>query len=174
MSAVTSAAAVANQFLVFQERDRDSGLYPEIDPMKLQKLVYYSHAWWLAFNNEPLFDDDVEAWPWGPVVRSLYLQFKDFKRSPIKGRPALALVSAGDGAPHVHWAPPPPPPERVVAFLDQLWKGHGVFTGVQLSNATHAPGEPWTLVAETDPTLKDKPLIPNDLIRDVFKQKLPA
>jgi len=40
--------------------------------MKLQKLVYYSQAWSLVWDEEPLFDEPIEAWANGPVVRSLY------------------------------------------------------------------------------------------------------
>ena len=40
--------------------------------MKLQKLVYYCQAWSLAWDDEPLFDEDFEAWANGPVNRSLF------------------------------------------------------------------------------------------------------
>jgi len=40
--------------------------------MKLQKLVYYSQAWSLAWTDVPLFSDEIEAWANGPVVRALY------------------------------------------------------------------------------------------------------
>lgn len=40
--------------------------------MKLQKLVYYSQAWSLVWDEEPLFTEDVEAWINGPVIRELY------------------------------------------------------------------------------------------------------
>ena len=40
--------------------------------MKLQKLVYYSQAWSLVFDDRKLFDDDIEAWANGPVVRRLF------------------------------------------------------------------------------------------------------
>ncbi|WP_373453558.1 MULTISPECIES: Panacea domain-containing protein [unclassified Rhodococcus (in: high G+C Gram-positive bacteria)] len=40
--------------------------------MKLQKLVYYSQAWHLAWTNRALFDDQIEAWANGPVTVSLY------------------------------------------------------------------------------------------------------
>ncbi|MEK6277010.1 MAG: type II toxin-antitoxin system antitoxin SocA domain-containing protein [Actinomycetota bacterium] len=39
---------------------------------KLQKLVYYSQAWHLAWDEEPLFSEPIEAWANGPVVRKLY------------------------------------------------------------------------------------------------------
>ena len=40
--------------------------------MKLQKLVYYSQAWSLVWDEKPLFDDKIEAWASGPVVPNLY------------------------------------------------------------------------------------------------------
>lgn len=40
--------------------------------MKLQKLVYYSQAWSLVWDDQPLFDNKIEAWANGPVVRELY------------------------------------------------------------------------------------------------------
>lgn len=40
--------------------------------LKLQKLVYYSQAWSLVWDEKPLFDEPIEAWANGPVVRKLY------------------------------------------------------------------------------------------------------
>lgn len=44
----------------------------EMSAMKLQKLVYYSQAWSLVWDDEKLFDEKIEAWANGPVVRDLY------------------------------------------------------------------------------------------------------
>jgi uncharacterized phage-associated protein len=40
--------------------------------MKLQKLVYYSQAWSLVWDEQPMFPERIEAWANGPVVRELY------------------------------------------------------------------------------------------------------
>jgi uncharacterized phage-associated protein len=40
--------------------------------MKLQKLVYYSQAWSLVWDEKPLFRERIEAWVNGPVVPNLY------------------------------------------------------------------------------------------------------
>ena len=40
--------------------------------MKLQKLVYYTQAWSLAWDDQPLFLDVLEAWANGPVAPALY------------------------------------------------------------------------------------------------------
>lgn len=43
---------------------------------KLEKLVYYSQAWHLAWRERPLFSDTIEAWAQGPAVRRLYDQHR--------------------------------------------------------------------------------------------------
>jgi uncharacterized phage-associated protein len=40
--------------------------------MKLQKLLYYSQAWSLVWDEKPLFEARVEAWANGPVVPEVY------------------------------------------------------------------------------------------------------
>ena len=44
--------------------------------MKLQKLVYYCQAWSLVWDEEPLFEERIEAWANGPVIRDLYRHHK--------------------------------------------------------------------------------------------------
>lgn len=44
----------------------------EISAMKLQKLAYYSQAWSLVWDEEPLFENQFQAWANGPVSPTLY------------------------------------------------------------------------------------------------------
>lgn len=44
----------------------------EMSAMKLQKLAYYSQAWSLVWDEEPLFENKFEAWANGPVSPTLY------------------------------------------------------------------------------------------------------
>ena len=54
--------------------------------MKLQKLVYYSQAWSLVWDDKPLFYERIEAWANGPVVRNLYAAHRrEFIVSRIAG-----------------------------------------------------------------------------------------
>ena len=43
-----------------------------ISTMKLQKLCYYAQAWSLAWTEEPLFKERIEAWVNGPVCPELF------------------------------------------------------------------------------------------------------
>jgi uncharacterized phage-associated protein len=168
-----SAAAVANEFLDIQDREPLGFSFPKIDPMKLQKLLFYAQGWWLAIKKEgPLFREEIYAWPWGPVIPHIYGEFKSFGRNPIVGRRAIELVKTGEGVVGYTVATPAMPSEEVRGFLKNVWDVHKPYSGVQLSNATHAPGEPWTIVRDKYGSLESKPLIPNELIKDIFTGKL--
>lgn len=54
-----------------------------ITNLKLQKLVYYAQAWYLALYEGPLFPEPIEAWVHGPVVDSLYKKYKKYGRGII-------------------------------------------------------------------------------------------
>ena len=43
---------------------------------KLQKLCYYAQAWSLAWTEQPLFEEDFQAWANGPVAPVLFAQHR--------------------------------------------------------------------------------------------------
>lgn len=63
--------------------------------MKLQKLVYYSQAWSIVWDEKPIFNEKIEAWALGPVVRELYELHKGaFDLSSIKTGNPNSLTAA--------------------------------------------------------------------------------
>lgn len=44
----------------------------KMSTLKLQKLCYYTQAWSLAWTEEPLFSERIEAWANGPVCPKLF------------------------------------------------------------------------------------------------------
>lgn len=48
----------------------------EVSAMKLQKLIYYSQAWNMVWEEQPLFADDFQAWANGPVLPELYARHR--------------------------------------------------------------------------------------------------
>jgi uncharacterized phage-associated protein len=164
LQTASTVAAVANEFLALAAQE------PQffVDQMKLQKLLFYAHAWHLAYGKGPLFENDFEAWPWGPVVRDVYLQTKDQGRRQVTA-PITELVWDGD-TPLLR-TPPGVSGADLKEYIRNVWDTLKGYSGVQLSNSTHAPGEPWTVVCENLGT-HGKPVIPNDLIRQIFAKKL--
>lgn len=60
--------------------------------MKLQKLVYYSQAWSVVWNDDVLFNEPIEAWKNGPVVRDLWQATRgDFRVKEVPGGNSAAL-----------------------------------------------------------------------------------
>ncbi len=54
--------------------------------MKLQKLVFYSQAWSTVWDDNVLFDERVQAWKNGPVVRELWETTKgQFRVASVAG-----------------------------------------------------------------------------------------
>lgn len=78
-----TALQVAKWFLAYNRIvDIDAGA-ENISNLKLQKLLYYAQGCFLAVTNAPLFDDAIVAWQHGPVVESVYHQYKDFGANGI-------------------------------------------------------------------------------------------
>jgi uncharacterized phage-associated protein len=69
----------AARYLLYRFNDRGEHL----TNLKLQKLLYYCQAWHLAHYSEPLFKEPVEAWVHGPVVASVFGEFKKYGWSLI-------------------------------------------------------------------------------------------
>jgi len=51
--------------------------------LKLQKLLYYVQGFSFAIYNKPIFDEDIYAWQYGPVVLEVYHQFKNYESGVI-------------------------------------------------------------------------------------------
>lgn len=98
-----------------------------VTTMKLQKLVYYSQAWHLVFQAEPLFSDAIEAWPQGPVARVLYDQHR--------GRRQVSEWSAGDARRLTDV-------ER--STIEWVLGKYGNFSAESLSQMTHMEA-PWRI-----------------------------
>ena len=65
-----------------------------IRALKLQKLVYYSQAWSLVWDEAPLFGEKIEAWRKGPVVPQLYFKHEKQLDVATVGGNADALCEA--------------------------------------------------------------------------------
>jgi len=94
--------------------------------MKLQKLVYYSQAWHLVWEECPLFSERIEAWANGPVVRELY----NIHRGKFELR-------AGDIAGEESALT-----DRQRKTIDRVVDFYGGYSSQDLSTFTHAE-QPW-------------------------------
>jgi uncharacterized phage-associated protein len=155
---IYSPKAIANFFL---ERAASAG--ESISPMKLQKLVYYAHGWYAGHTGQPLINEAVEAWQYGPVIPSLYHEFKRFGSAPI-GAKATEFDTVNFEFVDV----PPPSDESLRRFLTNVWSSYGRYTPIALSEMTHAKDGPWDLTWRSAQGLKGAD-IPIDRIVEHFR-----
>lgn len=153
------ARAVANFLL-----DVAAGEGRAIDHLKLQKLTYFSHGWHLAVTGRPLITQNVLAWPYGPVVRQLYDEFKVYGRDTIDGRATYFDHESDEWVPFA--AALDAESELVI---ERVWDVYKKYTGLQMSAMAHAEGTPWyQTVGHLKPSeIRDIP-IPNPVIREHY------
>ena len=163
------AAAIANYFLSLAEQEGKT-----LDPMKLQKLVYFAHGWHLALKQEPLIKERIEAWEYGPVIPTLYHQFKVFGNGPISSRAMVTRFDAGRIAlktPSIEEHQDANTTLYAKSLLNRIWEVYGNLSAIQLSNMTHEPGSPWEITWNRNPG-QHHVAIEDQLIRADFERKL--
>lgn len=159
--------AIANAFI---ERALREG-YP-ITHMKIQKLVYIAHGWSLGIKGEDLINERVMAWRYGPVIDSLWHQFRYYGRRAIDelgktfGYENRKIVETEPRVENDDWAD---------ELLKQVWTVYGHLSAIQLSKLTHREGTPWhTIASQFDGHLPKNLVIPNALIQEHYKAKWEA
>jgi uncharacterized phage-associated protein len=141
----------------------------DLSPMKLQKLIYYCHAWCLAFLDEPLLSDEIQAWPYGPVVADIYHEYKACADQSVSAYAKELSILNGElslSEPFI-----PDADEQTLDLLRAVLRKYGHLSPIQLSNLTHQDGEPWKLIADQYPDqLPRNIVIPNELIKSCFQR----
>lgn len=150
---------VANAFLV---KAKSEGV--AVSHMKVQKLVFFLHAWSLALRDAGSFvSEQPEAWPYGPVFDGLYHELKSYGSSNIDAYLTQLNPATGEMAAMV----PSPSDTEFYRLLDQVWNRYGRFSALQLSALSHEKGGPWEQARN-----ESARVIGDDLIRSYYKGKL--
>ncbi len=134
-----------------------------VTQLKLLKLVYLLYGWVRAILDERLFDEDIQAWRLGPVVPSLYHEFKRFGSDPITER---SLCMDDDGIITVPSISGNHPVEMV---MRKAWDVYKPFTAFALVNKTREPDSPWAKHYDSSSTHQT---IPDADIQEYFFRKI--
>jgi uncharacterized phage-associated protein len=159
-----TAKQVANEFLELAKRDGR-----KLTPMQVQKLVYFAYGWYLAITGERLLNERVEAWQWGPVIPSLYSEFKAYGSGPITELAAEYYpqgVTLGFNFPRVA-SDDPDKDAFALRVIEKVWAIYGKYSGLQLSTMTHAANSPWSQSYDKNVRSTD---IPDEVIRQYFQE----
>lgn len=140
-----SASLIAKWFLAENKirlLQQDSDF---ITNLKLQKLLYYAQGTYYALKNCLLFNDAIVAWEHGPVIESVYHDYK---------------VNGSDGIQFDEDFNMSQIDNDTTAILEEVFDVFGQYSAWKLRNMTHEE-EPWKNTPRND-------IIDVDLIRDYF------
>lgn len=153
--------SIANFFIKKSIEESNS-----ITPMKLLKLVYLSHGWYMGFYSDRLIPDEAEAWRYGPVIPKLYHEIKKFgledivaqlKDENTEGNPIYQIPST----------------TKEVELLNAIWEHYGSMSALDLSTITHISCSPWDTIWNLNGgNIHYGAIIPADLIRKYYQQKI--
>lgn len=115
---------VARYFLANQ--DTKTGV--PISNLKIQKLCYYAQGFALVTLGRPLFLEDIEHWKHGPVVQSLWRNYRSYGSGPIPVPQEPLNLSLYDS--------------ETMSTLDKVNQLYGQFSAWELRNKTHSE-PPW-------------------------------
>ncbi len=130
-----------------------------LSPMKLQKLCFYAQGLYMATHNGALlFEEDFEAWTFGPVIRNLYHEFKHYTWKNI----ADEVIDI---------------PEIEAEKLDSIKtvvETYGRYDGAALMTMTHRE-EPWFSARKGLSDMEgSSELIVKESMRQFFEKELAA
>ena len=131
--------------------------------MKLQKLVFFMHAWSLALRGSSVVSERPDAWTYGPVFESLYHSLKSNGSSPVGEY--LTMINPQSG--QLQALIPNLEDKEFWTLLDQVWDRYGKFSALELSALTHEAGGPWSQAREARVESLD-----DTQVRNYYRSKL--
>ncbi len=145
---------VARYFIMKAYAD---GVESQMTNMKVQKLLYYSQSLYLALNNEPLFDEEIQAWRYGPVCPPAYTFYSEFEAQqlPVPGKDFWQQI-----------------PDATKKLLEEVWENFGSYHAYLLSDMTHVEF-PWNKARKGLPpqASSKEPILLEDM-KELGHQKL--
>lgn len=141
---------VAN-FFVDMACSREEGY---ITNLKVNKLLYYTQAWSVVRLGHPLFEENIEAWTYGPVVPSVYNAFRKYKSNNIS-------EVCGEYLPEKF-------SDEELQLLIDVQREYGKYTAATLVDMTHKKGSPWAQVYDGS-----KQIISIDSMKEYFSKEQP-
>ncbi len=123
-----------------------------ISNLKLQKLLYYTQGFFIAVFDRKLFEEPIEAWQYGPVVREAYLHFKDFGSSSISLQEDVKIINLAQDEDEL---------------FKEVMEEYGQFSAVKLMNMTHEES-PWKKTFSENPQGE----ISYELLKEYFKTQI--
>ena len=123
-----------------------------ISNKKKKKILYYMQGFFIAVYNKKLFEEEFEAWQYGPVVRDIFDHFNDFGSGAITLNGDEQIIELTE--------------DENELFIEVMTE-FGQFSAIKLMQMTHAE-LPWKKIFHENPQGE----ISYDLLREYFKTQI--
>lgn len=117
-----------------------------ISNLKLQKLLYYVQGFSLAMHDKPIFEEEVRAWEYGPVVVEVYQEYKEYGSGaiPVDNIELSQKITAEEKK-----------------LICEVYDVYGQFSALKLMQLTHDES-PWKNTVRNG-------VIPHEAMKSYFK-----
>lgn len=125
-----------------------------ITPMKLQKILYFVASEYQKLTGQVLLEESFAMWAYGPVLYSVFNEFRTYSKDPIKryARDAQGNAYSIDEASDLN----------LRRALDVVWKVTRSRGAIELSEITHREDSAWDKAYQSDSPFLD----PEDIALD--------
>lgn len=144
-----SALSISNFFIFKSWEETGIG----IRPLKLIKMVYYAHGWYLALAGKSLINEKVIIGDYGPIIDSIYLEYNNSRNKSIKKA-------------NVYFESYNKIDDKDILFLNKIFDVYSKYTDLQLATLAHQKDTPWF-----QKKINKGSELSNDLIKDFFLKK---
>lgn len=101
----------------------------DVTNMSIQKMLYYAQGFFKAIYGKDLFNDDCQAWVYGPVYPKIYEKYRN-----IQNLESLSVSELNTGVDTLS--------KEELSFLKEIFNAFGIYSGYALRDMTHKE-DPW-------------------------------
>lgn len=122
--------------------------------LRLNKLLYFAQAMSLVKTNTPIYNDEIEAWAYGPVVPQIYNKYKKYGRKDIDEIDEKYTSDVFS-------------PNELDILFDTV-NAYDKYSTGELVRLTHIKGSPWDIAFN----VKNDKIISKDDIKNYYEKNI--
>ena len=107
--------------------------YP-FTPLKLQKMLYFLWEYYYSQTTKHLFENRIEAWPYGPVCPDVYNRYCMYAGDPISETSSSNFSNID---------------KKTIRIINTFLSKYGLMNAFYLVAFSHQEGSPWYQIYHT-------------------------
>ncbi|MBT4989978.1 MAG: DUF4065 domain-containing protein [Rickettsiales bacterium] len=112
-----------------------------LDPLKLQKIIYFAHCKSLLERNQILITEPFHAFSFGPLITSIYHEYKKYGNNPVDHYTSELVMEENDLTWKILYVPDDDVETNKI--LNETFDKYSNYSGSILAEMTHIQNGPW-------------------------------